>query len=90
MIFAVRDHRWRSATGATLILFIASASPTSAISAPTADVAKKCIRYSYIVYPYQRPGAVKASGNRQAYLNDCLARNGDVPEPVAVPRPGRP
>lgn len=83
-MFAVRNHRWRNATGLGLVLFIAAAWPTSAISAPTADVAKKCIRYSYIVYPYQRPGAAKASGNRQAYLNDCLARTGDVPEPVTA------
>ncbi len=52
-------------------------------SAPTAEVAKKCLRYAYRVYPYKRPGAAKASNGRQLYFSDCLAKNGDIPEPPA-------
>jgi hypothetical protein len=49
---------------------------------PTAEVAKKCVHFSYIAYPYKRPGKVQASGDRQAYFKACLAKGGDVPEPV--------
>jgi hypothetical protein len=50
-------------------------------AAPTAEVAKRCIHYSYMVYPYKRPGAAPMNGDRQAYVKDCFAKNGDVPEP---------
>ena len=53
----------------------------SASAAPTAEVAKRCLHYSYVSYPYKRPGEVQMSGERQAYFKDCLARNGDVPAP---------
>lgn len=51
-------------------------------AAPTAEVAKQCQHYSYIAYPFKRPGAVPMSGNRQAYFKDCIARNGEVPTPT--------
>ncbi len=50
-------------------------------AAPSAEVAKRCIHYSYMVYPYKRPGAAPMSGDRQAYIKDCFAKNGDVPAP---------
>jgi hypothetical protein len=53
-----------------------------AAAAPSAEVAKRCMHYSYVVYPYKRPGAVRMSGDRQAYFKDCMAKNGDVPAPV--------
>jgi len=56
----------------------------SAAAAPTADVAKRCLHYAYIVYPYKPPGAVQMSGDRQAYFRDCIAKNGDVPVPIAA------
>ena len=56
--------------------------PEAVSAAPTAEVAKRCMHYSYIVYPYKRPGAVRMSGDRQAYFKDCIAKNGDVPEPT--------
>ncbi len=66
---------------ALLSIVLATAPP--AYSAPTAEVAKKCLRYAYRVYPYKRPGAAKASNGRQLYFNDCIAKNGDIPEPAA-------
>jgi hypothetical protein len=57
-------------------------SPSAAIAAPTAEVAKRCLHYAYIVYPFKRPGAVPMSGDRQAYFKDCIAKNGDVPAPA--------
>jgi len=57
-------------------------SPSTVLAAPTAEVAKRCLHYAYIVYPYKRPGAVPMSGDRQAYFQDCLAKNGDVPAPT--------
>lgn len=49
---------------------------------PSAEVAKKCLHFSYIAYPFKRPGKVQASGDRQAYFKACLEKRGDVPEPV--------
>ncbi|MGT2437716.1 hypothetical protein ACU4GH_19985 [Bradyrhizobium betae] len=42
------------------------------------------MHYSYIAFPYKRPGAVLMSGDRQAYFKDCVAKDGNVPEPAAV------
>ena len=53
-----------------------------AAAAPSAEVAKRCIHYAYVVYPFKRPGSVPMSGDRQAYIKDCLAKNGDVPAPA--------
>jgi hypothetical protein len=62
--------------------------PRAAAEAPTAEVAKRCLHYAYIVYPFKRPGAVPMSGDRQAWFKDCLAKNGEVfmPEGPAKPR----
>ena len=51
-------------------------------AAPTAEVAKRCLHYAYVVYPYKRPGSVPMSGDRQAYFKDCMAKNGDIPAPT--------
>lgn len=56
-------------------------------AAPTAEVAKRCLHYAYVVYPYKRPGAVPMSGDRQAYFRDCLEKNGDVPAPAPTKPP---
>jgi len=58
--------------------------PVSASAAPTAEVAKRCVHYSYLAYPYKRPGSVRMSGDRQAYLKDCMAKDGGVPMPASV------
>jgi hypothetical protein len=57
--------------------------PARAAVAPSAEVAKLCMRYSYVVYPYKRPGSVRMSGDRQNYFKDCVAREGKVPEPAS-------
>lgn len=49
--------------------------------APSAEVAKKCLRFAYIAYPYMRPGKAPASGDRQAYFKACLEKGGNVPQP---------
>jgi hypothetical protein len=56
-----------------------------ASAAPTAEVAKRCLHYAYIAYPYRPPGAAPASGGRESYFRDCLNKNGDVPEPTRPP-----
>ena len=70
----------------SLILFVCLGSaglPLPAIAAaPAAEVAKKCMVYAYKAYPYKRPGSVRGSPDRQNYMRDCLARNGDVPVPT--------
>lgn len=48
---------------------------------PTAEVARLCMHYSYVAYPYKRPGSVRMSGDRQTYFRDCMAKEGKVPEP---------
>jgi hypothetical protein len=35
--------------------------PSYAFAAPSAEIAKRCIHYSYLVYPYKRPGSVRMS-----------------------------
>lgn len=65
--------------GVVGLISVSTLAPGSA--APSAETAKKCVHLSYIAFPYKRPGAVKMSGDRQAYFKDCVARDGNVPEP---------
>ncbi|MBR0934956.1 hypothetical protein [Bradyrhizobium jicamae] len=53
-----------------------------ATAGPSAEVARKCMSFSYIVYPYKRPGSVRGSGDRQAYFKDCMAKEGKVDAPT--------
>ncbi|QOZ73300.1 hypothetical protein WN72_11980 [Bradyrhizobium arachidis] len=55
--------------------------PTAAAAAPSAEVARKCMHYSYIAYPYQRPGSVRMSGDRQAFFRNCMDKEGNIPAP---------
>jgi hypothetical protein len=70
-----------SARLASIVAAIVLSAVSVAHSAPSAEVAKKCLRYAYRVYPYQRPGAAKANNGRQLYFSDCLAKNGEIAEP---------
>lgn len=73
--------------GAAALLAVSNVGePTGALAGPSADVARKCMHFSYIAYPYQRPGAVRMSGDRQFYFRDCMAREGNVPEPASSPK----
>ena len=72
---------------AVLFVVFGSSAPfsTGALAGPSADVARRCMQYSYysyIAYPYKRPGSVRMSGDRQAYFGDCTAKEGNIPEPV--------
>jgi hypothetical protein len=60
--------------------------PAKVSAAPSAEVAKRCLHFSYVAYPFKRPGAMPMSGDRQAYFRDCIAKNGDVPEPFPPKR----
>ena len=66
------------------ILITAGLLPGSASAGPTAETAKRCMRYSYLVYPYKRPGSVSMSGDRQTYFRDCMAKDGNVPPPTSA------
>ena len=72
----------RAASLALASLTVVAIGVTAAHAAPTAEVAKRCLRYAYTLYPYKRPGAVPMSGDRQAYFQDCMGKNGDVPPPA--------
>lgn len=61
--------------------------PSIASAAPTAEVAKRCVHYAYIAYPFRRPGAGPMSSARQDYIKDCFEKNGDVPVPTPPPKP---
>jgi hypothetical protein len=46
--------------------------PAGTSAAPNAEIAKRCMHYSYLVYSYliypcKRPGSVRGSGDRQSY-----------------------
>jgi hypothetical protein len=71
----------RTATLAFAAMAVVASSFAAARAAPTAEVAKRCLHYAYLMYPYKRPGAVPMSGDRQAYFQDCMGKNGDVPTP---------
>lgn len=74
---------WRIAKLAAVAGLAVALYPVAVQAAPTAEVAKRCVHYSYIVYPWKRPGSGPMSGDRQAYINDCFAKNGNVPAPTA-------
>jgi hypothetical protein len=60
--------------------------PSQTNAAPTAEVARRCLRYAYILYPHHRPGSMPASAGRETYFRDCLNKNGEVPEPTPPPK----
>jgi hypothetical protein len=64
------------------ILLSVGLAPASTQAGPSAEVAKRCVHYSYLAFPYKRPGSVRMSGDRQTYFKDCMANEGKVPEPV--------
>ena len=67
---------------ALVVLIAAGLSFGSALAGPSAETAKRCIHYSYLVYPYKRPGSVRGSGDRQAYFRDCMAKDGNISPPA--------
>ena len=85
------SSKLRSHAGARLAAITMSALLSSAIAViafgpaeavPTADVAKKCYAYAYKAYPRKRPGSVKGSSARQRFFADCMAKDGEIPEPL--------
>jgi hypothetical protein len=85
-----RVNKLSTTRGMTLALFgcIGLTGLPAASAAPTTEVAKRCLHYAYIVYPFKRPGAVPMSGDREAYFRDCLAKNGEVPAPARPNKAG--
>jgi hypothetical protein len=69
---------------AVVILMTAGLLPRTASAGPSAEITKRCMHYSYLRYPYKRPGSVRMSGDRQSYFKDCMAKDGNVPEPAPV------
>src|ERR1700733_91671 len=65
----------------TIAALVAPFGTANVSAAPTAEVAKRCLHFSYVAYPFKRPGAVQMSGDRQAYFKDCISKNGEVPDP---------
>jgi hypothetical protein len=53
----------------------------TASAGPSAENARRCMKSSYLAYPYKRPGSVRMSGDRQAYFKDCMAKEGNIPAP---------
>jgi hypothetical protein len=68
--------------GTLLVLMLARLLTREAIAGPNAEVARKCMRFSYSAYPYKRPGSVRMSGDRQSYFKDCMTKQGNVSEPL--------
>lgn len=79
---------WLAAALTLLVVEIVGAGLSPAAAGPNAETAKKCVRYSYLLYPYQRPGSVRMSGDRNNYFRDCMAKDGNVPEPPTPKEPG--
>lgn len=65
-----------------IAVLLVLAYPVEVRASPSAEIARKCMHYSYVAFPYKRPGAVPMSGDRQAYFKDCMAKDGAVPEPA--------
>lgn len=55
---------------------------TCAVAGPSADAARKCMRFSYLAYPYKRPGSAPGTADRQTYFRECMGKDGNVPEPA--------
>ena len=68
-------------TGMLVAAILVAGLASGTFAAPSAEAARKCLHYSYIAYPYQRPGSVRMSPDRQNYFKDCMAKEGNVPEP---------
>jgi hypothetical protein len=95
----VWDHRetkrmtsaWtrRAAMLALIVVLNVALSPQAGAEPPTPEVAKRCLHFAYIAYPWKRPGATPMSSDREAWFRDCLAKKGEVPQPEgpAKPRP---
>lgn len=78
---------WLAIATTCVILQMVGVGLRPAAAGPSAETAKKCIRYSYLLYPYRRPGAVRMSADRNNYFRDCMAKDGNVPEPPALKEP---
>ncbi|MGY8662695.1 hypothetical protein Q3C01_10035 [Bradyrhizobium sp. UFLA05-109] len=72
---------WVAVAVTCVVVQIVAAGLSPAAAGPSAETAKKCVHYSYLLYPYQRPGSVRMSGDRNNYFRDCMAKDGNVPEP---------
>jgi hypothetical protein len=68
-----------------LLAGVALALSQISFAAPSTKVAKRCLHYAYIAYPFRRPGSGPMSGDRQIYIRDCFAKNGEVPVPTPPP-----
>jgi hypothetical protein len=85
------SSRMRGAAMLVLIIAVDLAlSSRTGATPPTAEVAKRCLHYAYIAYPWKRPGAVPMSADREAWFRDCLAKNGDVLMPEGPAKPQTP
>jgi hypothetical protein len=82
MTTTARSTTARLPAATALLAAIAAMAPNAALAGPSAETAKRCMHYSYVIYPYQRPGAVRMSGDRQSYFRDCMAKEGNVPAPA--------
>ena len=82
----VRKNSSLPLSGLSALVLAVSFAPSQVSAAPTAEVAKRCLHYAYIVYPFRRPGAAPANGARETYFRDCLNKNGEVPEPTPPPK----
>ena len=72
-----------------IVLALPNLASSESRAGPSAEIAKRCFRYSYIAFPYKQPGSVPMSGDGQAYFKDCMAREGNVPEPSPAPKPSQ-
>jgi hypothetical protein len=44
-------------------------------AAPSAQVAKQCLRAAYLLYPYQRPGAAPMRSDRMNFFRNCMVQH---------------
>jgi len=58
--------------------------PLPAMAAPSAEIAKQCLRAAYMLYPYQRPGAASMRGDRLFFFNECVAKHQAETRPTAA------
>jgi len=74
--------KWKITIWGWAVLIAASTyAPSAALAGPSAEVAKRCMHFSYVAYPYHRPGSVRMSGDRQAYFKNCMEKEGNIPAP---------
>ncbi len=84
MRLSLANHAARSAVFVAAFVILAGSPARAEI---TAELAKKCQQLMVKAHPTQWYTSKGNGAAQQAYFKECLAKNGDMPEPKPEPKP---